>query len=304
MTNNQMAALHEAASSLEKVPLTLWPKVMPGLERSGLVEKNNGRWFITEKGKRVVTGREMVDITDEPSAGRGGRYPEYVGKPPEAVRAFQVQRTNANRRGIPFLFTFEEWWAWWQTDNRWANRGMGSGKFVMARKGDKGPYSPENVYCATHLENIKEVPPEIRSDASRRSWKNGPKNSPIAQRGEKNPSSRPVETPAGTFASATLAAEHFGFTRMYAAYLARTKRHGWRWADASACNLPMEAKADQFIWGADPHGLSHEDRESMLAEMEVRRERNRRRSETMKARAAAKRAERLSSSPIALDEKS
>jgi hypothetical protein len=231
-----------------------------------------------------------------------GKNPEYIGMPPEAVRAFQAQRTSARRRGISFEFTFTEWWAWWQTDNRWANRGMGSGKFVMARKSDRGSYSPDNVYCATHLENIKEVPHEIRSDASRRSWKNGPKNSPIAQKGEKNPSSRPIETPAGTFASATLAAEHFGFTRHYASYLARTKRHGWRWADASTCEHSMEAKADQFIWAADPQGLSQEDRESTLAEMEFRRETNRRRSETMKARAAAKRAERLSPSPMVLDE--
>jgi hypothetical protein len=64
----------------------------------------------------------------------------------------------------------------------------------------------------------------------------------------------------------------------------------------------MEAKADQFIWAADPQGLSHEDRESMLLEMELRRERNRKRSETMKARAAAKRAERLSPPSMTFDE--
>jgi hypothetical protein len=301
MTNNQMTALHEAASSPEGVPLTLWPRVMPGLERNGLVEQSNGRWFITNKGKRVVTGREVVDITDEPSAGRRRRYPEYVGKPPEAVRAFQAQRTSARRRGIPFLFTFEEWWAWWQIGNRWQNRGMGKHKFVMARFGDKGPYSPKNVYCATHEENHAIVPTEVRSQASRKAWTVNP-DKPRNPRGAKNHLSRPVQTPAGVFGSATLAAEHFGFTRIYAAHLARTEQHGWRWADASACEHTMEAKADQFIWAADPQGLSHEDRESMLLEMELRRERNRKRSETMKARAAAKRAERLSPPSMTFDE--
>jgi hypothetical protein len=46
--------------------------------------------------------------------------------------AFSVQKRNAKKRGIPFLFTFQEWWAWWQIDNRWENRGMGRDKFVMA----------------------------------------------------------------------------------------------------------------------------------------------------------------------------
>lgn len=48
--------------------------------------------------------------------------------------AFSIQKRNAKQRGIPFLFTFQEWWAWWQIDNRWENRGMGRDKFVMARR--------------------------------------------------------------------------------------------------------------------------------------------------------------------------
>jgi hypothetical protein len=99
--------------------------------------------------------------------------------------------------------------------------------------------------------------------------------------------SRPVQTPAGVFGSATLAAEHFGFTRQYAAHLANTGGRGWCWADDATKNQNEEPMQLELLERA-------EDRESMLAEMEIRRERNRRRSETMKARAAAKRAERLS----------
>jgi hypothetical protein len=75
-----------------------------------------------------------------------GKNLEYIGKPPEAVRAFQAQRTTARRRGIPFLLTFTEWWAWWQIDERWERRGNGLGKLMMARFNDQGPYSPGNVY--------------------------------------------------------------------------------------------------------------------------------------------------------------
>jgi hypothetical protein len=218
---------------------------------------------------------------------RGKKNPEYIGKPPEAVRAFQSQRTIARRRGIPFLFSFTEWWKWWQTDNRWANRGVGKGKFVMARKGDKGPYSPGNVYCTTHEQNGRDIASETQSRSAKSAWINGTANTPLMLRGAGNPSSRPVKTPDGIFDSATLAAEHYGFTRQYAAYLANTERHRWRWAD--------ETTSDR---GEEPVRLDHpqqvEDRESMLAEIEIRRERNRRRSETMKAKAVAKRAERLS----------
>jgi len=92
-----------------------------------------------------------------------GKNPEYIGKPPEAIRAFQVQRTNANRRGIPFLFTFTEWWAWWQTDGRWERRGHGMGKLQMAHFNDTGAYHPDNVYCATHEQNSRTVAFETRS---------------------------------------------------------------------------------------------------------------------------------------------
>jgi hypothetical protein len=182
-------------------------------------------------------------------------------------------------------------------------RGLQRGQLVMARFNDTGPYSVENVYCTSVEQNTKDTSKEKLSAANKASWAIGrAKNSPLFKKGAGNPNSRPVETPAGTFASATLAAEHFGFTRNYASYLARTERHGWRRAEASACNLPMETKADQFIWGTAPQVLSQEDRESMLIEMELRRERNRRRSETMRARAAAKLMERLSAPPMALDE--
>jgi hypothetical protein len=103
---------------------------------------------------------------------------------------------------------------------------------------------------------------------------------PLFRRGAGNPNSRAVATPEGIFASATLAAEHFGFSRNYASYLAREERHGWCWADGTT-----EHRNEKPVQLEHPEQA--EDRESMLAEVEIRRERNRRRSETMKAKAAA-----------------
>ena len=64
-------------------------------------------------------------------------------------RAYIGQRCRAIGRGIAFEFTFEEWRRWWLTDDRWQNRGRCKGQFVMARRNDNGPYSPDNVYCTT-----------------------------------------------------------------------------------------------------------------------------------------------------------
>jgi hypothetical protein len=54
-------------------------------------------------------------------------------------RAYSTQRRSAIKRGIPFLFTFEQWRDWWLTDDRWSNRGRKAGQLQMGRKGDRGP---------------------------------------------------------------------------------------------------------------------------------------------------------------------
>jgi len=233
MTNNDMAALHETAASSAGVPLGLWPKVMPELERSGLVEQRNGRWFITGKGKRVAAGWETAVIVEEVSLGPGSPRPEYKGMPPEAVRAFQRQRTNARTRGIEFLFTFEEWWAWWQMDNRWERRGVRKGQLAMARFKDEGPYHPNNVYCATREENLAHIPKEkMRSGWARRYADGKTASKPhLGRRGELHPKSRQIQTPAGVFGSAALAGEHHGISRQHAAKKAREGAEGWRYID-------------------------------------------------------------------------
>lgn len=74
-------------------------------------------------------------------------------------RAFYYQRHAAKRRGIEFLFEFEEWLKWWedQLGSDWfKKRGKGKGKYVMARFGDKGPYVIGNIKCIVGDENTRE----------------------------------------------------------------------------------------------------------------------------------------------------
>ena len=78
---------------------------------------------------------------------------------------YQQQKRNAKRRGIPFLLTFNEWIAIWETSGKLDYRGRKSGQYVMARPGDTGAYEQGNVKIITHIENTSEWP---RTEAYRR----------------------------------------------------------------------------------------------------------------------------------------
>jgi hypothetical protein len=161
-----------------------------------------------------------------------GPRPEHPLKKQRA--AYSIQKRSAKQRGIEWRFTFQEWWAWWQVDKRWANRGLGKGKFVMARTGDAGPYSPENVYCATFEQNSRDVSFETRSITNKAGWARGrARNSPLFNKGAGHPVSIPIETPAGRFANATEAAEHFGITRQGVRYRIKAGWQGWRYVEGA-----------------------------------------------------------------------
>lgn len=75
---------------------------------------------------------------------------------------FQEHKRNALRRGIPFLFTLDEWVAWWRENlgDDWRDkRGAKKGFFVMARLGDIGDYIAHNVKCVEHSQNARESKP-------------------------------------------------------------------------------------------------------------------------------------------------
>ena len=83
-------------------------------------------------------------------------FAEANGYPKEVFPAFQNQYKGAVKRGIAWEFTIKEWWEWWQTDDRWANRGSRRDSLVMARFNDLGSYHPKNTYCPTFSQNGKD----------------------------------------------------------------------------------------------------------------------------------------------------
>jgi hypothetical protein len=70
---------------------------------------------------------------------------------------FHQHRAGAAYRGIPFLFTFEQWLGMWVDSGKWHLRGKGGEGYVMARKGDVGPYSVENVEILTAAQNSRDA---------------------------------------------------------------------------------------------------------------------------------------------------
>lgn len=68
--------------------------------------------------------------------------------------AYNSQKSNAKMRMVEWRMTLPEWCEIWKKSGFLEHRGRGAGKYVMARLGDIGPYSPENVYITTNAQNI------------------------------------------------------------------------------------------------------------------------------------------------------
>lgn len=126
--------------------------------------------------------------------------------------AYKNQVRSSRKRGIDFLLTFEEWRDWWLIDNRWSNRGRHSGQFVMARRGDAGPYSIDNIYLATSRQNLQDIPAAVRRDSVERARVTRDGHGYEHLRSDVHPRRAAIKSPDGEFASIELAAKHYGVT--------------------------------------------------------------------------------------------
>ncbi len=93
--------------------------------------------------------------------------------------AYRLHKLNATRRGIAFLFTFEEWMGWWKVTGHYEQRGNHRGEYVMARKGDQGPYVLGNVECIRA--EVNSVLPHLGKPKSNE-WKAKLRNTLAAKR--------------------------------------------------------------------------------------------------------------------------
>lgn len=80
---------------------------------------------------------------------------KYQSKYRQSPRGRYTQhKINAKQRGIEFTLTYDEWWKIWEESGKWDLRGCKVGCYVMARKGDAGPYSKDNVLILSFYRNF------------------------------------------------------------------------------------------------------------------------------------------------------
>ena len=71
-------------------------------------------------------------------------------------KAFDDHVRHSLGRGISFNLSYEDWLEMWLVSGKWSNRGKESGKYVMCRFGDVGPYSKRNCYIGTVEQNNRD----------------------------------------------------------------------------------------------------------------------------------------------------
>lgn len=125
------------------------------------------RWYYNNREKQIARAAQWAkDNKDQNNATRRANYAanraqqlfkiqEWRENNPEKF-AYATHKSQAKRRGIPFLLTLEEWCAIWRESGKWEQRGHKTGQYVMARFGDVGPYTVGNVRIITCNENGSE----------------------------------------------------------------------------------------------------------------------------------------------------
>lgn len=125
----------------------------------GLTGKHGGATKLAkDKRKQVYAARDARSMRRW-----GCPWSQYVilrdiGWP---TRAYARQRINAANRGIGWELTLWQWWTIWQESGHWEERGRGR-QYHMCRKLDQGPYSVDNVYIATGVQNMQDYWAHVR----------------------------------------------------------------------------------------------------------------------------------------------
>ena len=104
--------------------------------------------------KERDNARRRANYAADPTMVRDTAYAWRDANP--EMFAYSKHKQDAKKRGVPFFFTFDEWWAVWRDSGKWEQRGVRKGQYVMARFGDKGGYETSNVRICTSSENGSE----------------------------------------------------------------------------------------------------------------------------------------------------
>ena len=165
------------------------------------------------------------------------------------IGRYKAQMKNAERRGIDFLLSFDQWLKIWTDSGKLDQRGRGAEKFCMCRNGDIGPYEIGNVFIGTGRENVrvgnlgKEMTQEVRDKISKahmgkpHEWSRGAKNPmhrpdvkakmSAAIGGANHYRQRGVNTPHGYFVTSKAASEALGIPKPTIEWRAKHNKFGF-----------------------------------------------------------------------------
>jgi hypothetical protein len=151
-----------------------------------------------------------------------------------SIAACKAEMHAADKIGVEWRFHYRQWVEWWIAQlnaiGAGAQRGRLAHQYVMARHRDQGAYEPFNVSAVHPASDGGIAALQARQDAAAKATATRAANGVargfnLKQRGYGHPRSKPVTTPAGTFGSLALAAEHHGITRQGAQH--RVRRGTW-----------------------------------------------------------------------------
>lgn len=118
------------------------------------LKEYKAKWHRDNRDKILVKKKAYYEANRERLlAGRRERgYDAEYQRTPRGK--FNSQKMKSIARGIPWELTFDEWWKIWQDSGKWEERG--SGKYMMCRTRDEGPYAIGNVRIDDATGNIQE----------------------------------------------------------------------------------------------------------------------------------------------------
>lgn len=142
------------------------------LKRHGLDSSNGGMLVnsIESQAKKAKEARERADNKSIRIYGcdratflrlMAGRKRAEKDSP---AYLWSSQRNNAKKRGIDWDLNFFDWMTIWNESGKWDQRGLGIGKYCMARKMDSGGYTADNVYITTCDDNVRDYQARLKVD--------------------------------------------------------------------------------------------------------------------------------------------